>query len=230
MINELSVVMLGATGAVGSQAAGVLAKMPKLSRLSLLGRRPLDGLSCHGLEQHKINIFEPEGYRGLLSGHRVAICTLGVGQPSKMSKADFLKIDKQAVLDFARECKLAGVEHFQLLGSMASSPKSRSFYLRAKGQLEKELEAMEFSRLSIFQPSMILTPVNRYGWLQGLTLKVWPWLDFLLIGPLRNYRGIRVEELGQAIAVNCITERVGVERLRWRDFKSLARPERTAVS
>lgn len=56
-----------------------------------------------------------------------------------MSKEDFVRIDKQAVLDFAVACMEAGVSHFQLLASVAISPQSKSFYLRTKGELVEEL-------------------------------------------------------------------------------------------
>ncbi len=58
---------------------------------------------------------------------------------AKMSKEDFVRIDKQAVLDFAVACMEAGVSHFQLLASVAISPQSKSFYLRTKGELVEEL-------------------------------------------------------------------------------------------
>jgi len=78
--------------------------------------------------------------------------------------------------------------------------KSNSFYLRTKGELVEALKALNFDRLSIFQPSMILTPTNRYGIAQAITLKVWPFLKPLLMGSLRKYRGIPVNVLGQAMA------------------------------
>jgi len=61
-----------------------------------------------------------------------------------------------------------------LLSSVGISPKSKSFFLRTKGELVEALKALNFERLSIFMPSMILTPTNRYGFSQALTLAVWP--------------------------------------------------------
>jgi len=101
-------------------------------------------------------------------------------------------VDKLAVIDFAKACKAGGVKHFELLSSVGISADSSSFFLRSKGELVEELKALNFERLSIFQPSMILTPTNRYGFMQGLTLAVWPVIDKLLIGGLRKYRGIKV--------------------------------------
>jgi len=168
------------------------------------------------------SVSDPSTYQSYLQGHTTAICTLGVGEPSKMSKEEFVKIDKLAVLDFARECKKAGVKHFELLASVDINSKSMSFYLRTKGELVEELKALHFERLSIFQPSMILTPNNRYGLSQAIVLRVWPLLKPLLGGRLRKYRGIPVSILGQAMAKNISIEAEGYEILQWDEFYAIA--------
>ena len=221
--SEKSVVMIGATGAVGSQTVHALLNMPEIERLTLLGRRPLADLDSKIVHQQKVDLFDAASYSELLNGHDSAICTLGVGQPSKMSKEDFLKIDKLAVLDFARECKKAGVKHFELLASVGIRAKSSSFYLRTKGELVEALQKMNFERLSVFQPSMILTPDNRYGFSQGVLLKVWPLLKPFLIGGLRKYRGVRVAVLGKAIAKNVLIATKGESYLFWDDFQELTK-------
>jgi len=218
---SLSIIMLGASGAVGTQALQALLERADVSRITVLGRSPIKDVKADHLEQHRIDIFEPHSYSSLLLGHDVAICTLGVGQPSKVSKEEFLKIDKQAVIDFARGCKAAGVRHFQLLASIGIDAESRSFYLRSKGELVEELKAMQFDRLSIFMPSMILTPSNRYGFSQAVVLKLWPILNPILIGSLRKYRGVKVKDLGHAIAANSFTDYHGVEKLSYQDFERL---------
>ena len=219
--SPLSVVMLGATGAVGSHTARTLATIPQMERLTLLGRRSLSDISGNFVYQYNVDIFDPTSYLELLPGHQTAICTLGIGQPSKISKDDFVKIDKLAVLDFASACKKAGVRHFELLASIGADLNSSFFYLRTKGELVNELKALDFERLSIFQPSMILTPTNRYGLSQAITLCLWPILKPLLLGGLRKYRGIPVEVLGKAIAVNILSNKTGVEALCWDDFLAL---------
>ena len=217
----VSVVMLGATGAVGGQALQALLTFPQVERLTLLGRSTVPNISSEKVHQKEIDIFDPASYQELLTGHTTAICTLGVGQPSKISKDDFTKIDKLAVIDFATACKKAGVQHFELLGSVGASSKSASFYLRTKGELVNELKALNFERLSIFQPSMIITPANRYGLSQAIILKVWPLLKPLLLGSLRKYRGIKVELLGKAIAANILIDKKGMETLHWDEFYEL---------
>lgn len=215
--------MLGATGAVGTQALQALLEIPSVTKITTLGRRPVPNLNSPIVEQHKIDIFNPISYASSLKGHDVAICTLGVGQPSKVSKEDFLKIDKLAVLDFAKACKQAGVKHFELLASVGISASSSSFYLRTKGELVAELQALDFERLSIFQPSMILTLTNRYGFAQAVTLKVWPLLNPVLWGDLKKYRGVKVENLGRSFAKNILQAHSGEEILTWTDFQDLTK-------
>jgi uncharacterized protein YbjT (DUF2867 family) len=213
--------MLGASGAVGTETLDKLLQLENIQQLTLLGRNPISNINVDFVQQHKISISDTNSYRKYVQGHTTAICTLGVGEPSKVSKKEFVKIDKIAVLEFAKECKKAGIKHFELLASVGINPKSSSFYLRTKGELVEELKALNFERLSVFQPSMILTPTNRYGIVQAITLKVWPFLKPLLIGSLRQYRGIPVHILGQAMAKNVFTQEEGYEILKWDEFYAI---------
>ena len=216
-----SIVFMGASGAVGSAALENILSFSGINKLLLLGRRKPNVADNRNLDQQIIDIADSTTYKGYINDFDTAICTLGVGEPSKISKDDFVKIDKTAVLDFAIVCKTNGVKHFQLLSSVGVSTSSRSFFLRTKGELIEALEELNFDRLSIFQPSMILTPTNRYGFSQAIVLKVWPMLDFMLQGKAQKYRGIKVDELGKAIANNILTTGAGTEYLQYDQFKSL---------
>lgn len=221
MSNSFKVVMIGGTGAVGTECLKQLLGMESVTHITLLGRREHDSLSHPKLSQHVVELGSEETYKTLISGHNVAICTLGVGEPSKASKEVFLRIDKQIPADFARHCKSSGIKHFSLLSSVGVDANSRSFFLRTKGELELELMALNFEKLSLFHPSMILTPTNRYGFSQALTLAVWPLLKPVLAGPLRKMRGVEVQRLGQAIALNLETQKSAKKVLEWDDFMAL---------
>lgn len=218
---ELSVVMIGASGAVGTATWQSLIELPAIKSLTLLGRKNIANASADFIHQHQIDLSDASSYSKFLRGNDIAICTLGVGEPSKVSKEEFIKIDKIAVLDFAQACKTAGITHFELLSSVDINPKSASFFLRTKGELVKALKELNFKRLSIFQPSMILTPTNRYGISQAIILKVWPLLKPILLGPLRKYRGIRVDLLGRAMDKNILKGSIGYEALQWDEFNQI---------
>ena len=171
------VVILGATGAVGTEVMREMAVMDDIKKVTALTRRPFTAVQSEKFNEHIVDPLDPETYKNFLSGHDTAICTLGVGAPSKVTREQFLQIDRDAVIAFGEACRASGTNHFELLSSIAVSSKSRSFFLRSKGELEDALKAMDFQRLSLFHPSMILTPYNRYGIGQAITLAVWPKLQ-----------------------------------------------------
>jgi hypothetical protein len=86
--------------------------MSSVKQLTLLGRRPAENVVAKSIFQHEIDIFSPKLYKPFLNGHGTAIFTLGVGQPQKISKEEFVKIDRNAVLDCAYACKKADITHF----------------------------------------------------------------------------------------------------------------------
>ncbi len=217
-----NVIVIGATGAVGTSVLQRLQNMPEVARVTALVRRPLDAANTK-VTSHVVDVLDSASYARYLQGHDAAICTLGVGQPSKVSHEEFRRIDHDAVLGFAKACHAAGIGHFELLGSVAADAASRSFYLRSKGELREAIAGLGFPRFSAFQPSMLITRTNRYGLGQGVLLTLWPLLSPLLMGGLAKYRGITVERLGTAMADNLLTQEIGAEILHWREIVTLAK-------
>jgi uncharacterized protein YbjT (DUF2867 family) len=215
----LKVVMLGATGAVGQECLKTLQAMPEIGSVTALVRRPFTPEGVSKLSPRVVDVFDPSDYARHLEGHHAAICTFGVGEPSKVSLEEFRRVDFDAVLAFAAACRGAGVQHFELLGSVAADPVARNSYLRSKGALREAIAALGFQRFSCFQPSMILTPENRYGLAQGVLLKLWPIVSPLLVGGLSKYRGVYVAQLGAAMARTLTRPGQGAAILHWRDFQ-----------
>ena len=213
---EKKVVMIGATGAVGGACAAALAGR---AAVTALGRRTEDGLAA---DQHVVDLADPASYAAHLEGQDAAICCLGVGEPSNVSRAEFRRIDHDIPLAFATACRAAGVSGFSLLSSVGADAGSRIFFARSKGELEDGLRALAFDRLSLFHPSMILTPKNRYGLSQALTLAIWPRLTPLFQGPMKKLRGIPVARLGRAIAQDALRDRPGEATYEWPEIMDLS--------
>jgi uncharacterized protein YbjT (DUF2867 family) len=198
-------------------------ELPGVGKVTVLGRRKVEIPSARGkLVQAVVDLARPSSFAKYLKGQNYALCTLGLGQPSKVSREEFVRVDRDLVLGIARACRKAGVKGFSMLSAVGADAQSSVWYSQVKGQLEQGLRQLNFERLRLFQPSMIVTPTNRYDWLRGFLLKVWPKLNPLLIGPLTKFRGIRVEELGRAMALSALAKgKPGTQILHWADFKAL---------
>jgi hypothetical protein len=105
---------------------------------------------------------------------------------------------------------------------VGANSKSAIHYVQIKGQLEEALIALKFPRLSLIRPSNIMTPKNRYGLSQALVLMLHPKIDPLLLGSLKKYRSIPIDQLGQAMARNALTPaQAAVEVLEWPQLQKL---------
>ena len=104
------------------------------------------------------------------------------------------------MLDTARTAQRLGVERFVHVSSVGADPHARAFYLRVKGETERELAKVGFARLDILRPGLLRgtraeedrRPAERLG------IAAAPLANLLLHGRLRQYRGIKAEIVAQA--------------------------------
>lgn len=230
--SERKVVLIGATGAVGSHVLAEALRSPSFAGVTTLGRRPAQPaidfeFPASKLTQHVVGMASPDSYKSLLAGHTDAISTLGVGDPAKLAREEVWKIEVDYVVGFATACRAAGVQSFSLMTSVGSDAASSVYFLRMKGTLEERVKGLGFSRVRIFRPSMILTPTNRYGLSQALTLALWPKLHWAMVGSMRSARGIGVAELGRAIALDAARRHRngGTQTYTWDDFQEILRAD-----
>jgi len=224
-------IVVGATGAVGSALLRELLASPSCEEVAALTRRPVEtfaGLSGSGkLRQRVIDMNDLERETAEAArGYSTAFCTMGVGQPRKMAKAEVRKVDIDYAAAFARGARSAGVRHISLLSSTAADPASSSFYLRLKGDAEAGVAAAGIARTSFFRPSLLVTQEIRYGLQDRLTQLLFPLISPILPG---RFHQIRVEDLARAMRLNA--ERPGpdgVEILQYPEFIALLRDSQAA--
>ncbi len=82
---------------------------------------------------------------------------------------------------------------------MGADPLAKTFYLRVKGETERELTKVRFDRLDILRPGLLRgkreddhRPAEKFG------IAAAPVANLLLHGKLRQYRGIKAEVVAQA--------------------------------
>jgi uncharacterized protein YbjT (DUF2867 family) len=102
-------------------------------------------------------------------------------------------------MDFARGARRGGVTTFAMVSSVGASARSRSFYLRVKGETEDAVAALGFSRVVFLRPGLLVgpRPERRPG--ERLAMAVVPALSPLLLGPLRRFRALPAADVAAAM-------------------------------
>lgn len=170
----MDLLILGATGAVGSQVLAQAKGAPGVGRIVAPTRRPLD--AGNHVENPVLAFEMPLPEAGWWRVDTV-ICCLGTTLKKAGSKSAFYAIDHDLVLACARRARDAGARTFVLNSSLGADPSSRSYYLRTKGQVEVDLETLGFERLVKVRPSLIdaerpeARPAEKLGLMASRVLK-----------------------------------------------------------
>ncbi|MBX3446494.1 MAG: oxidoreductase [Parvibaculaceae bacterium] len=188
----------GATGLIGGHLVTLLLTDPAYEKVVVLARRPLAGASSPKLQTI---IADFDALDAALSGIAVddAFCALGTTIKVAGSQDAFRRVDHDYIVSFARTAKAAGAVRFLLVSAMGADANSSIFYSRVKGETERDVRALGFEALHVFRPGLLLgdRTEKRIGEEIGATLT--PFLNPLMIGPLRAYRSIRGETVARAM-------------------------------
>jgi uncharacterized protein YbjT (DUF2867 family) len=147
-----TLLLVGATGLVGREVLRLALADPRIEHLTAPTRRPLAPHARQTNPQVDFDKLPPEAPWWKADA---VICTLGTTIKKAGSKEVFHRIDHDYPLAVARLARAHGARRFALVSSIGADPLARSFYLRTKGELERDLDACGFPSLTLVRPSLI---------------------------------------------------------------------------
>ena len=186
--------VLGATGLIGDLLTHRLVDLPAYEKVKVLVRKSLNWQHPRLQEV----IFDFDYPNGLLTQADDIFCCLGTTMKKAGSQEGFRKVDYQYPLDIAGLAMAAGARQFAIVTAMGAETGSSFFYNRVKGEVERDLIALNFPTTLIFRPSLLLgnRSENRLG--ERLAEGA-----MRLFGPLipAKYRGIEAAKVANAMIV-----------------------------
>jgi len=188
----------GATGLVGRLLLDRLLVDPSYGRVVSLARRPL-GLGDAKLTEVAADASSLADQRGQWQAD-VAFCCLGTTLKKAGGQAQFRAVDHDYIVAFAKLARDNGASALVLVSALGADTGSSNFYLRVKGETERDVAALGFARLHILRPSLILGPRAERRPMEALAQQAAPWLNAVLLGPLRKYRAVTAERVAGAAA------------------------------
>ncbi|MHA7001963.1 NAD-dependent epimerase/dehydratase family protein [Aeromonas schubertii] len=193
----------GASGLIGRELVACLA--PR-AELWLPCRRPLAGEShLHWCETD----FERLEELPLPVTIDTAFCALGTTRRDAGSAAAFRRVDLDYVLAFARLARRHGCRRLVVVSSLGANPGSPFLYPHTKGEMEQALHAMEWERLVVVRPGMLLGDRPRPRRSEQISQRIYPFIAPLLRGPLARFRAIEAHRVARAMVA--LAEGAGAE-------------------
>ncbi|MCL5425712.1 MAG: NAD(P)H-binding protein [Gammaproteobacteria bacterium] len=156
-------IVLGATGAIGTQLVTQLTQRNDVAHVILIARRELNlqGYFPEAInskiQSHIVDFEQLEQQAAaLIPSGSVAFVALGTTKKQAGSEEAFRRIDHGLVLAFARTCKSAGVSKLGVVTAHGANVSSAAFYNRVKGEVERDIQALALPCVFFAQPSLLL--------------------------------------------------------------------------
>jgi len=151
-----SVLVIGATGLVGSECVRLLVQDPTCSRVVALARSQRNAFpAAKKLEVQVVDFDNLANDSGLFHVDQI-ICALGTTRRKTPSEEEYRRIDFGYPLEAAKLGLANGATHYLLVSAVGANSRSRIFYNRLKGELEDALSLLSYRSLTIAHPSVLI--------------------------------------------------------------------------
>ena len=211
-----SILIVGATGLVGSECVRQFAAHPGFERVVVLARRPVNSeIRFPKVHQHVVEFDSLKDYASLFSVTHV-LSALGTTIGAAGSKSRFRQVDHDYVLATASLGAQQGAHHFLLVSSLGADSASRVFYSRVKGEVEAGVASLSYLSITIVRPSLLLGTRPEFRLAEALTKR----LAFL--APER-YRPVPARDVAGALLQAAVADEPGTRIIESREIGAFAR-------
>jgi len=202
------VILVGASGLIGSHLLQALIKSTEVSGIVLLLRKPLN-ISDDKIQQVIVNFDHLNNYTSEIQGDIIFSC-LGTTKALSPNAEVYKKIDLEYPLQLAEIGIKNGVSSFHIVSSLGANSTSSNSYLRLKGNLEEKLKKLPFKSLHLYQPSLLTGIRKDFRFGEKAAFALFALIDPLLIGSLRKYRSIKAETVAVVMLKQSLKELSGI--------------------
>lgn len=193
-----TLILIGATGLVGQSLLAQALADPRVTKLIALTRRPLPVQAK--LENPLVDFDALPAGAPWWSVDGI-LCTLGTTIKKAGSQPAFRRVDHDYPLAVATLARRRGAASFGLVSSLGANVTSHTFYLRTKGETERDLRALKFPSLTILRPSFIGGTRAERRPAEAFALRVFGAVPWLLP---RRYRIVPAVRIAQTLLNSCL--------------------------
>lgn len=190
-------IVLGATGATGSELVNLLLKDNGYSKIKLFVRRTT-GISSPKIEEHITDLLKLDEQSAYFTGD-VVFCCIGTTKAKTPDKATYYKIDHDIPVTAAALAKENGINSFLVISAIGADKNSAIFYNRTKGEMEEDVKAAKIVKTHILRPSLIVGNRGEARLMENIAKGAMKLLNPLLRGKAAKYRSIKAEAIATAM-------------------------------
>ena len=144
------------------------------------------------------NFEDLEKYKDFIVGDDCFFC-IGTTRKNTPDKNEYIRTEYNIPVEIGKIAKSNSVKNFIYVSSLGANPNASGLYLKNKGQAEQELINLNFPRLAIIRPSILLGNRKENRIVEKIGIFIMQILSPLFLGQLKKYKPIKAENVAKAI-------------------------------
>ena len=217
MATRKSAILFGSTGLIGGHLLSELLDSPAYAAVTAIVRRET-GIRHPKLKQLVADYRSLADIKEQLVGDDV-FCCLGTTRKKTPDLDQYYRIDHDYPVAAARYTKDNGASAFLLVSAVGANPESSNFYLRMKGETERDIIRLGFEQTHVFRPSLLTGNRQEKRGMESVGRAIFKLINPLLINALSKYRAIPATWVAKAMCRVTTTDEQGVHTYYWADIK-----------
>ena len=189
--------IFGSSGLIGSKLFNIIIENNKYELVKLFVRSPIEN------KNSKVKVIQTdfanlEKQKDMITGDDCFFC-IGTTHKETPDKNEYRSVEYDIPIKVAQIAKSNSINSFVYVSSMGANPNSSSTYLKNKGQVEEELKKMNFLKLAVIRPSILLGNRKTFRLGERIGIFIMKSLSIFFLGNLKKYKPIKVENVAKAM-------------------------------
>ena len=189
--------IFGSSGLIGNELFKTILLNNSYDKIKVFVRS-IPEVNNPKVEIIKTDFSNLEQYRDKIIGDDCFFC-IGTTKKDTPDQDEYRRVEYNIPVDVAKIAKTNSVKSFYYVSSIGANPNASSNYLKNKGQVEEELKNLNFSKLAIIRPSLLIGNRKSFRLGEVIFTPVMNALTLFAFGGLKKYKPIKIQNVVKAI-------------------------------
>ena len=189
--------IFGSSGLVGNQLFNIIIQNNNYHHIKLFVRS-VSKNNTPKVEIFQIDFTNLEKYKDFIVGDDCFFC-IGTTKKDTPNKNEYRRIEYNIPINVARIASSNSVGSFVYVSSIGANSSSSNSYLKNKGQVEEELNKLNFPKLAVIRPSLLLGKRKKHRLRESIAQYATQKLSPFFLGNLKKYKPIQAQYVAKAM-------------------------------
>ena len=190
-------IIFGSSGLIGNELFKTILLSNTYDKIKIFVRT-IPEVNNPKVEIIKTDFRNLEKYKDKIIGDDCYFC-IGTTKKDTPDKSEYTRIEYDIPVHVATIAKENSVNSFFYVSSIGANSKASSNYLKNKGLVEEKIKNLNFNKLAIIRPSLLIGNRKSFRLGEVIFTPVMNTLTLLAFGSLKKYKPIKIENVVKAM-------------------------------